>query len=185
MEKKIQSVCVYCGSGDNVDRVYKDAATELGRLLAASGITLVYGGEVTGLLGALSNACIGQGGKVVGIILDTILREKGGQAQAAETVVVDSLHTRKKMMEERADAFLVLPGGIGTLDEMFSMLANKYIGAHQKRIILLNTNAYFTPLLEMVDHMIRQGFSPSHHRHLFEVVDHPHDILRSLAIPKE
>lgn len=183
--KKLTSVCVYCGTGMKVDQVYKDTADDLGRHLAAEGVRLVYGGGKVGLMGIVSQACFKAGGQVVGIIPEHIQDKEIRNEDLTEIYVVDSMHTRKRMMVDKSDGFIVLPGGFGTLDETFEILTWKYLGLHDKPIVLVNINGFYDPLLKMVDHMVDVGFTPFWHRSLFQVVDKPEEALAALASQKE
>lgn len=178
--KKINSVCVYCGTGARVDQVYKDAAADVGRALAAEGVRLVYGGGKVGLMGIVSQSCFNNGGKVTGIIPEHIQDKELRNDDLDEIFIVDSMHTRKRMMVDKSEGFIVLPGGFGTLDETFEILTWKYLGLHDKPIVLLNVNNFYNPLLEMVNHMVDTGFTPPWQRNLFQVVDSAADALITL-----
>src|SRR3954452_11924612 len=134
--RNIRRLCVYCGSSGAVDRQYREAATELGARLGAAGIGLVYGGGRVGLMGLLADAALAGGGEVIGIIPSRLRDAELAHLGATELVVVESMHERKRRMAEQADAFAVLPGGIGTLDEMFEILSWKQLGLHDKPILL-------------------------------------------------
>lgn len=175
--KKVKSVCVYCGTGSKVDDAYRTAAFAMGGLLAKDNVRLVYGGGKVGLMGLVADGCSKAGGEVVGIIPEHIQDKEVKNEDATEVIVVDSMHTRKHMMVEKSDAFVVMPGGFGTLDEFFEILTWKYLGLHDKPVVLLNIKGYFTPLLNMVDHMVGEGFTPFWHRTLFQVVERPEDVL--------
>lgn len=183
--KKIKSACVYCGTGMKVDQIYKDAAAELGRHLAAEGVRLVYGGGRVGLMGIVSESCFKAGGEVVGIIPEHIQEKEQRNDDLTELYVVDSMHTRKKMMVDKSEAFIVLPGGFGTLDETFEILTWKYLNLHDKPVVLLNINGFYEPLLAMVDHMVKVGFTPAWHRDMFSVATTPAEALAALnALPE-
>lgn len=173
----IHSVCVYCGTGSQVDELYKQGAADLGRALAAAEVQLVYGGGSVGLMGIVSESCMLAGGKVLGIIPGHLSEKEGQKHDITELVVVDSMHTRKAMMLENADGFVVLPGGLGTLEEAFEILTWKYLDLHDKPVVFLNLKGYFDPLLAMIDHMVKEGFTPPHHRDMYRVVQDPADVL--------
>src|SRR5437764_819991 len=154
----IRRLCVYCGSSGAVDRQYREAASELGACLAAAGIGLVYGGGRVGLMGLLAEAALAAGGEVIGIIPARLRDLEVAQTNATELVVVDSMHERKRQMAERADAFAILPGGIGTLDEMFEILSWKQLGLHRKPILLVDIGGYWAPLRALLDHIVERGF---------------------------
>jgi uncharacterized protein (TIGR00730 family) len=153
----ISSICVFCGSSDNVDRIYKDEAAALGMEIARRGMTLVYGGGDVGTMGSLASAAMDAGGKVVGII-PQYLNERVRHLPLTELVVVKGMHERKAMMQERADAFVALPGGIGTMEEFFEIWTWRYIGLHQKPVGLLNINGFYNVLIEFLHVMNEQGF---------------------------
>ena len=156
--KPIRSVTVYCSSSRTVAPVYFDAAARLGRAIAREGWRLVYGGNAVGTMGALADAARAAGGKVVGIS-PRLLFDKGiGDEKCDELVLTDDMRTRKRLLEERGDAFVALPGGIGTFEEVFEVLVGRSLGYHQKPIVLVNVNAYYTPLLEMMSFGAREGF---------------------------
>jgi uncharacterized protein (TIGR00730 family) len=161
--------------------VFKHAAHALGEGLARNGIRIVYGGGRVGLMGIVADAAIGAGGEVTGIIPEHIQSLEVEHTGLAELVVVDSMHTRKRMMVDRADAFVVLPGGLGTLDETFEVLTWKQLHLHDKPIVLVNIDSYWTPLLGLIDGIIGRGFLQPGHRTLFSVVDRVEDVLEALS----
>ena len=178
---EIRSVCVYCGSSSRVPDSHKRAAQELGRLLAERGIGLVYGGGRVGLMGIIADTVLEGGGEVVGIIPHHIQALEIEHTQLTELHVVDSMHTRKRMMFDRSDAFIALPGGLGTLDEVFEMLTWRQLKLHDKPIIFVDHDGYWQPLLQTIEHMIRVGFVRPEHRGLYDVVDHVRDVPAALA----
>src|SRR5436190_18581207 len=143
---QIRSLCVYCGSSSAVDEKYRAAATELGASLAAAGIELVYGGGGVGLMGLLADAVLAGGGRVIGIIPGALRDAELAHEGASELVIVGNMHERKRLMAERADAFAVLPGGIGTLDETFEILTWRHLGLHDKPIYIVDVAGYWRPL---------------------------------------
>lgn len=151
-------------------------------------MTLVYGGGSPGLMGLVASSCMEAGGKVIGIIPDHILRLESRHQNLAELHVVDNMHIRKQMMAERADAFVILPGGIGTLDETFEILTWKYLGIHDRPVILANFDGYWNPFLSLFDHMERHGFTRNEHRVTFvtaNTVSEVMDILRTSEISEK
>jgi uncharacterized protein (TIGR00730 family) len=164
------SLCVYCGSGLGVDSRHLETARDLGRLLAERHIRLIYGGARIGLMGTLADATLAAGGEVVGIIPGHLDKTELGHRGATELIVVDSMHERKYMMFEQSDAFAILPGGLGTLDETFEMLTWRKLGLHDKPIILVDIAGYWRPLLGLIDHVIIQGFAAPTDRDLYKVV---------------
>jgi uncharacterized protein (TIGR00730 family) len=154
----ISSITVYCSSSRCVAGAYFDAAAQLGRAIAREGWTLVYGGNAVGTMGALADGARAAGGKVVGIS-PRLLFDKGiGDERCDELVLTDDMRTRKRLLEERGDAFVALPGGIGTFEEIFEVLVGRSLGYHRKPIVLVNLNGYFAPLLEMMSFGVREGF---------------------------
>jgi len=156
---QIRSLCVYCGSSGAVDEKYRAAATELGEALAAAGIQLVYGGGRVGLMGLLADAVLAGGGWVVGIITERLRDRELAHHGASELVIAGSMHDRKRLMAERADAFAVLPGGTGTLDETFEILTWRQLGLHDKPIFLVDIAGYWRPLIALFAHIEAQGFA--------------------------
>lgn len=177
----IRTVAVFCGTAARIDAVYLQAATDFGRILAESGVRLVYGGAELGLMGAVSSACMAAGGHVIGVMpAFQIDREKLNPA-LSETHIVDTLEERKRVMIENADGFVVLPGGLGTLDEAVEVLTLKYIKRHDKPIVFADINGFYAPFRQMIEHYIGTGFSPEWHRGLFRMVLRVEDILPALA----
>lgn len=180
----IRSLCVYCGSSSRVAEIHKEAARTLGRLLAERGITLVYGGGRVGLMGLCAEAALAAGGAVVGIIPGHIQKLEVEHRGLTELHVVDTMHTRKQMMFDRSDGFLVLAGGFGTLDETFEMVTWRQLGLHEKPIVLIDTDGYWQPVIAMRDHMVAQGFVRPEHQGLFQVAPTPEAALDCVAGPQ-
>jgi uncharacterized protein (TIGR00730 family) len=164
------SLCVYCGSGLGIDGRHLESAQALGRRMAESRIRLVYGGARVGLMGALADAALAGGGKVVGILPAHLDKTELGHRGATELIVVASMHERKSRMFEMSDAFAVLPGGFGTLDEAFEIVTWRKLGLHDKPIFLVDIAGYWRPLLALVDHIVGQGFASHADRQLYKVV---------------
>lgn len=181
---EIRSLCVYCGSSARVDDRYKTAAARLGALIAARGLQLVYGGGRVGLMGIVADAALGAGGRVIGIIPEHIQALEVEHTGLTELHVVDSMHTRKRMMFEQSDAFIVLPGGLGTLDESFEMMTWLQLKLHKKPIVFVDIDGYWRPFLRLVDHMIAQGFCRPEHRDLFQVVETVDEVFGAIATPQ-
>ena len=157
--QQIRRVCVYCGSSGAVDERYRDSARELGAALAAAGIELVYGGGGIGLMGLLADAALSAGGRVVGIIPGMLHEAELAHPGVEELVIAASMHDRKRLMAERADAFAVLPGGIGTLDEMFEIVTWRQLKLHDKPIFVVDIDGYWQKLRELIDHLVGSGFA--------------------------
>jgi uncharacterized protein (TIGR00730 family) len=166
----ISRLCVYCGSAGAVDSRYRQAARELGERLAAAGIELVFGGGRIGLMGIAADAALANGGRVIGVIPAALRDRELAHQNVSELVVVDTMHDRKRVMAERADAFAVLPGGIGTLDEAFEMLTWRQLGLHDKPIFLVDVAGYWQPLRALLDHIVEQRFAKSLAPRLVEIV---------------
>ena len=176
----IQNICVYCGSSDRVSERYKEAARQVGDILGKHGLGLVYGGGNVGLMGIVANAVLAQGGQVTGIIPQHLHEREVQHNGLTELHVVDSMHTRKMMMMERGDAFLVLPGGYGTLDEAFEILTWKQLALHNKPIIFLNIYNFWTPLKELKQHLYEESFITADNLNLFTFIETPEQILPTL-----
>jgi uncharacterized protein (TIGR00730 family) len=152
-----KSVAVFCASADGARAEYRAAAEELGRALAARGIGLIYGGATVGLMGAVADAALGAGGHVVGVIPHVLVDLEVAHQGVSELHVTSTMHTRKALMAERADAFLILPGGFGTFEEMFEVLAWQTLKLHTKPVVLLNVVGFYDQLLEFLDVCDREG----------------------------
>jgi uncharacterized protein (TIGR00730 family) len=166
----VRRVCVYCGSSIGVDAAHREAARELGRGLAKAGLGLVYGGGRIGLMGLLADAALGAGGSVVGVIPSHLHAAELAHPGLSELVVVATMHERKRVMAERADAFAVLPGGVGTLDETFEILSWRQLRLHDKPIFLVDVGGYWRPLTALLDHIVAGGFARPETRALVTVV---------------
>jgi hypothetical protein len=176
----IGSVCVYCGSSMGTSPRYREVARALGRALAAHGICLVFGGGGIGLMGEVADAVIGAGGQAIGVIPELLEKREKGHRGITELRVVGSMHERKNLMFELSDAFVVLPGGFGTLDEAFEMLTWRQLDMHDKPILFLNMDGYWDPLKDLVDHFIREGFVAESGRRLFTMVTRVEDVIPAL-----
>ena len=153
----MKSVCVFCASSLGKNESYAQTAQAVGRLLAESGLRLIYGGGNIGLMGQTANAVLQHGGQVTGVIPDFLIRKEVGHLDVTELIVVDTMHTRKARMAELADGFLTLPGGFGTMDELCEILTWAQLGLHQKPIGILNVNGYYDALLQLFDRMAADG----------------------------
>ena len=150
---KIKTICVYCGSGPGSDPRFIEAAIALGKILAENRIRLVYGGGSIGLMGALATSVLDHGGSVTGIIPDFLTSRENALTRVQELVVTPDMHERKRLMFERSDAFVALPGGVGTLEELVEQLTWKQLGRHTKPILLANVDGFWEPLLALLAHM--------------------------------
>jgi uncharacterized protein (TIGR00730 family) len=162
----LQRVCVFCGSSPGTRPAYVEAAREIGCLLAERGIGLVYGGGRVGLMGALADACLARGGRVTGIMPRALVEKEIAHRGLTELRVVESMHERKALMADLADAFVALPGGYGTWEEFCEVLTWSQLGLHRKACALLNVNGYYDPLLVMADRAREEGFLRDVHRKL-------------------
>lgn len=177
----VKRLCVYCGAAGAVDETYRGAARALGSLLAAAGIELVYGGARVGLMGLLADAALAGGGRVIGIVPIHLRDRELAHGGASQLVLVDSMHGRKQRMFELADAFAVLPGGLGTLDEAFEIITWKQLGLHDKPIVVIDVGGYWAPLARLVEHVVAAGFAEPSTRNLFAVVPRIEELLPTLA----
>jgi uncharacterized protein (TIGR00730 family) len=176
--RRIAALCVFCGSTPGLDERYLDAARALGQLLARRGVSLVYGGARAGLMGAMADAALEDGGRVIGVMPHGLWAREIGHTGLSELLVVDTMHERKAIMAERADAFVALPGGAGTLEELFEVWTWAQLGIHTKPVALLNVDGFWDPLLGMIDHLVDEGFVRPAHRAMLVADD---DASRLLA----
>lgn len=179
---EMRSVCVFCGSQPGKRREYVQAAREVGVLLAQRKLTLIYGGGHVGMMGALADAALAGGGEVVGVIPEHLMRPEVAHQALTELLVVDSMHTRKRVMAGRADAFVVLPGGYGTLEETFEMITWLQLRLHAKPVGLLNVAGFFDRLLEFLRHAAAEGFIRPEHWDLVIVEPTPALLLQRLQL---
>lgn len=177
MEVKIKSVCVFCGSRVGDNPAYALAASRLGTLLASKNIQLVYGAGNIGLMGVVADACLAANGKVVGVIPTKLVEKEVAHKGLTELIVVESMHERKALMATKSDAFVALPGGFGTCDELFEILTWAQLGIHHKPIGILNTDGFFNPLLAWIDQMIDQGFVKQRFKELLLVAEKPDELM--------
>jgi len=177
---KINALCVYCGSSPGTDPVFVEAAQTFGKILAQNRVRLVFGGGSTGLMGALANAVLAHGGEVTGIIPEFLTQREQPRRLAQELIVTRDMHERKRTMFERADGFVALPGGIGTLEEVVEQLTWAQLGRHKKPILIANISGYWDPLLTLISHMRAQEFLPAASRVDCLVATRVEDILPNL-----
>ena len=177
----INSVCVFCGSSDRLNNNYIEAAYQLGNLLARRNLQLIYGAGSTGLMGALAEGALHGGGKVIGVIPALFNTPVLAHAKLTRLEVVNSIHERKARMIALGDAFIALPGGFGTFEELFEVLTWAQIGLHNKPVGLLNTLGYFDPLLGAIQHARQEGFIYEEHHSLFTCSSYAEELLEALA----
>lgn len=182
----VKTVCVYCGSAGAVDPAFRDAATALGKLIADAGMDLVYGGGRVGLMGLVADGVMTNGGRVTGIIPEFLDKYEVGHTGLSELIVVDTMHTRKKLMMDRADAFVVLPGGFGTLEELFEVLTWKQLRLHDKPILLLDLpgtdgRGFWQPLTALLGHLIAEKFAKPEMAALWQIVNSLDGVLPAFS----
>lgn len=173
----MKRICVFCGSSLGARQDYVQVARSLGLALAERNITLVYGGASVGLMGQLANACLEAGGDVIGVIPRKLVEMELAHKQLAQLQVVETMHERKSLMAELADGFIALPGGLGTIEEIFEVLTWAQLGIHQKPCGLLNTRQYFDDLLKFLDRGVEQMFIETAHREMILIDESPDDLL--------
>ena len=173
-------VCVYCASSEKCDRVYHAAATRLGELLAEGGCTVVYGGGAVGLMGSLANGALARGGKVIGIIPRFMTEVEWQHPGIADLEVVEDMRERKHRLLTGSDAVVALPGGCGTLEELFEAITLKRLGLYFRPIILLNTRAFFAPLQAFMQQVIGEHFMNPEHAAMWSLVDTPEQVLPAI-----
>ena len=165
----IESVCVFCGSNPGIDPAYRQIAVAMGAGVATRKLRLVYGGGRTGLMGALADAALAHNGEVIGIIPQDLMRREVGHTGLTELRVVNTMHERKALMAQLSDAFVAMPGGLGTLEEIFEVWTWAQLGIHAKPVALLNAAGYYDPLIEFIEHAVAHEFVPASHREMMIV----------------
>ena len=177
----MKRVCVFCGSSVGVKAAYAEAARQMGRLIASKGIVLVYGGGNVGLMGVIADAALEAGAEVIGVIPRALADREIAHTGLTELHVVDSMHTRKAMMAELSDAFIAMPGGVGTFEEFFEAVTWTQLGLHRKPCGLLNVDGFYTPLVQFIDQAVTEGFIRAVHRKVIVDDDEPARLLETLA----
>ena len=176
-----RSVCVFCGSKTGSRPEYAAAAGELGRLLAMRGIRLVYGGGSSGLMGVIADASLGAGGEVVGVMPRLLVNREVAHLGLTKLHIVETMHERKALMADLSDAFVAMPGGIGTFDELFEIVTWRQIGFHSKPFAFLNVAGYYDPLLALADHAVTEGFLGPQHRAMLVSESDPARLLEKFS----
>ena len=176
----INRICVYCGSQVGKDPIYRQGAAELGRLMVQSGIGMVYGGGSIGLMGVIADAMLAEGGEVIGVIPDALATKELIHPGVKDMRQVRTMHDRKALMAQLADAFIALPGGYGTFEELLEAITWNQLGLQRKNIGLLNIGGYFDPLVRFIDHAVQEGFIKKSQRELFLVEERPEMMLQRL-----
>lgn len=173
-------MCVYCGSRGQVELAYGELADELGAAIGQRGWSLVYGGGSVGLMGRVARATQANGGSVLGVIPASMDKVEIAYRDAEELVVVDTMRQRKQLMDDRADVFVVLPGGFGTLEELSEVITHRYLNYHTKPIVIVNHGGFYDPLLELFKHFVEHGFASESYQEMYEVVTDIPGVLSAL-----
>ncbi|KJK09091.1 MULTISPECIES: TIGR00730 family Rossman fold protein [Pseudomonas] len=176
----VRSVCVFCGASAGVNPAYREAAIALGQTIAQRGLTLVYGGGAVGLMGIVADAAMAAGGEVIGIIPEALKNAEVGHTGLTRLEVVDGMHARKARMAELSDAFVALPGGLGTLEELFEVWTWGQLGYHAKPLGLLDVNGFYSKLGSFLDHVVEEGFVRPQHRAMLQLADAPGELLDAM-----
>jgi uncharacterized protein (TIGR00730 family) len=176
----IKKACVFCASSKKSAPVYFDAAKRLGSHLANNNITIVYGGGAVGLMGAVADSALDNGGKVIGIMPEFMQKLEWAHKALTELYLVHDMHERKKKLVEGADAIISLPGGSGTFDELFDAFTLKRLGLYLNPIIILNTNNFYNPLIELLESAISQNFMDERHRNIWTTINEPEEVIPAI-----
>lgn len=176
-----KAVCVFCGASNNAPKEHLEIGTKFGTALAKNGIRLVYGGGDCGVMGTVANSVLRNNGKVTGVFPMSLKNIESEHASLSEIIMVESMHERKRIMFERSEAIVVLPGGFGTMDEMFEIITWKQLKFHHKPVVIFNHLGYWDPLVALMESIIETGFAKSETRNLYKVVDSIEGILKEVA----
>ena len=179
--ERMKSIAVFCGSSSGTNDIYKENAINLGKTLAYNDIRIVYGGGKVGLTGVIANAALGAGGHVTGVIPGFLQTREVAHDNLTEMFRVDSMHERKALIDKLCDGVIAMPGGFGTLDELFEMLTWGQLGLHQKPVGLLNINGYFSHILKAIETMVNEGFLKEINRDMVLVCEDIHDLLHKMS----
>ena len=182
VKNSIKSVCVFCGSRDGSNALFKKASFELGILLANENLKLVYGGGNIGLMGALASSAQSNNCNILGVIPEHLMKKEVGKTDLKKLTVTKNMHNRKSLMYKEADAFIILPGGIGTLDEFFEVLTWSQLKIHKKPILLLNIDGFWNPMIDLINHQINFGFVDKSIENLFITVKKPSEAIDYLVL---
>ncbi len=177
----MDSVCVFCGSSPGANGAYLEAGRQVGDLLARRGITVVYGGGRIGVMGAVADGALMAGGKVIGVIPRSLVTREVAHFDLTDLKVVDSMHERKALMSDLSDGYLILPGGLGTMEEFFEVATWAQLGIHSKPVAVLNVAGYFDRLLDFLNYSLAEGFIPPRNRDLVLVGDNPAELLDRMS----
>ncbi|MDX2430244.1 MAG: TIGR00730 family Rossman fold protein [Bacteroides sp.] len=176
----MNSIAVYCGSSSGVNGIYRDQAAHLGKMLAERGTEVIFGGGKVGLMGILADAALKAGGRVTGIIPGFLHIKEVAHDGLSKMITVDNMHERKALIFDKSDGFIALPGGFGTLDELFEMLTWAQLGLHQKAVGILNVNGYYDSILKGVDTMVEEGFLKTDNREIIQVSGEADELLQMM-----
>lgn len=179
--KEKKSICVFCGSSGRVDEAYRQAATRFGTLVGEKGYDLVYGGGHVGLMGMAADAALASGASVLGVIPKFLQDYEVGHEGLNELIVTDNMHDRKRIMYERSDAFVILPGGLGTMDETFEVVTWTQLGLSKKPVVIANINGFWDPLLALVDNLVATGFAREENRSIIQVANSVEEVFPMVA----
>ncbi|MCG6144380.1 TIGR00730 family Rossman fold protein [Leptospira bandrabouensis] len=177
---QIKNIAVYCGSAPGFDPNFMTAAYELGESLASEQIGLVYGGASVGLMGAVANGCLSKNGSVTGVLPTFLKKKEIEHSGLGKLILVETMHERKRVMFDLSDAFIVLPGGFGTMEEFFEIITWSQLGLHYKPVVLLNWNGFYNPLVQMFRTMVESGFLKKENAALVQVLENSKDLLPTL-----
>lgn len=178
----MKSICVYCASGIGNNPIYGETAYEVGKLLATYGIEVVYGGAKIGVMGKLAEGALDHKGKVIGIIPDFLKTKEIAHDGLQELITVETMHERKALMQEKSDGFIALPGGFGTMEELFEILTWAQLDLHRKPIGILNVNGYYDALIQLIEHMIQEGLLKEQYRKMVLVSDSIEDLVSQMNL---
>ena len=182
MAFRFSAICVFCGSAEGRDPIYKDVATELGSILAEKGSAVIYGGAKIGLMGAVADGCLNNGGNVIGIIPDFLKSREIVHDGLQELIVTETMHERKRIMYDRAEGLIALPGGFGTMDELFEILTWAQLGLHPYPVGLLNVAGYYDHFLAQMDRMVADGFVSEENRKMILVAEEINELLALMEV---
>ena len=177
----LQSIAVFCGSKNGVNKIYLQHAIELGRIMASNNITLIYGGGSVGIMGTIADEVLLNGGKVIGVIPQVLVDWEREHKSLSELLVVDNMHTRKKKMYDLCDAAVILAGGFGTLDELFEMVTWNQLSIHDKRIYIINSGGFYNHLIGHINQMQQEGFLYEAARERLTVLNEPSELISHLV----
>lgn len=178
----MQTICVYCASSTQIPSAYFTATAELGQIFAGAGIEVVFGGGATGLMGTLADSVLENNGTITGVIPRFMCDENWHHEGLSNLIVVDTMHERKEKMAQMADAVVALPGGCGTFEELLEAITWKQLGIISSPIVILNTNGYYDPLIEMLHRAVAENFMREVHKNIWTVVSHPSEILEAISM---